>query len=384
VSTKRDYKRMSLLVLFALIATTLLVACGSATNTVTAPKATTAAAVSATTAAAGATTGTSAGGKKLKVGLVTDIGKVDDKSFNQSAWDGVQKFAKDNGGEAKFIETTNTNDYAKNIGQFVTEKYDAIVTVGFLMYDATVKAAKENPSVVFIGVDQSHVDKDGKSTAPNLIGLIFEEDKAGFLAGVLAAGVSKSKKIGGVYGRKDVPAVARFGEGYKAGAEYLSKNNPTVGGATIQVTLVYHPADENAFTNPAWGNQQAKNLVQAGHDVVFGGGGKTGNGAVAGAAEAGAWVIGVDTDQYLTLPSESPAVKPKIISSAIKRITDGVNDILGGVSKGTAKGGDIVGPVGLAPYHDTDKDIPQAVKDAVIKAEAGLKNGEIKTNVKIS
>jgi basic membrane protein A and related proteins len=375
VATHRNFKRTSLLVLLAILLTAFLAACGSATNTPTAKP---------TTAAAVATTAPAAGGKKLKVGLVTDIGKVDDKSFNQSAWEGVQKFQKETGSEAKFIETTNTNDYAKNIGQFVTEKYDVVVTVGFLMYDATVKAAKENPSVIFVGVDQSHVDKDGKATAPNLIGLIFEEDKAGFLAGVLAAGMSKNKKIGGVYGRKDVPAVARFGEGYKAGAEYLSKTNPTLGGATIGVTLVYHPPDENAFTDPAWGNSQAKNLVQAGHDVIFGGGGKTGNGAVAGAAEAGAYVIGVDVDQYLTLPSESPQVASKILSSAIKRITDGVYDVLKAAQGGTAKGGDILGPTGLAPFHDTDKAVPQALKDAIAKVEAGLKNGEIKTGVKIS
>lgn len=378
MTKKGNYKRTSLVVLLAIVLTALLAACGSATNT-PAAKPTTAAA-GATTAAGGATTG----GKKLKVGLVTDIGKVDDKSFNQSAWEGVQKFQKETGSEAKFIETTNTNDYAKNMGQFITEKYDVIVTVGFLMYDATVKAAKENPNILFVGVDQSHVDKDGKPTAANLIGLIFEEDKAGFLAGVLAAGMSKTKKVGGVYGRRDVPAVQRFGEGYKAGAEYLAKTNPSLGGSSVAVTLIYHPPDENAFTNPTWGNSQAKNLVQAGNDVIFGGGGKTGNGAVAGAAEAGAFVIGVDTDQFLTLPSESPQVAPKILSSAIKRITDGVYEILKGAQGGTAKGGDIVGPVGLAPFHETDKLVPQALKDAIAKTEAGLKDGSVKTGVKLS
>lgn len=378
------------MLLMALFATTMLAACSSATNTAVpvattaAAKATTGAAPAATTAAA-ATTGATAGGKKLKIGLVTDIGKVDDKSFNQSAWEGAQKFAKDTGGEAKFIETANTNDYAKNIGQFVTEKYDVIVTVGFLMYDATVKAAKENPNTFFIGVDQSHIDfKTGQPTAPNAIGLIFEEDKAGFLVGALASGMSKTKKIGGVFGRKDVPAVARFGEGYKAGAEWLDKNYPKLGGSPTTVTLVYHAPDDNAFTDPTWGNSQAKNFVQAGHDVIFGGGGKTGNGAVAGAAEAGAYVIGVDVDQYLTLPSESPQVAAKILSSATKRITDGVYNILGTVKDGKAKGGDNVGPVGLAPFHDTEKSIPQDLKDALTKLDAGLKDGSIKTGVKIS
>src|SRR5581483_12337790 len=95
-----------------------------------------------------------AGAKKLRVGLVTDVGKIDDKSFNQSAWEGVQKAGSDLGADVKFIETTDPKDYGKNIDQFAQDNYDVIVTVGFALGEATVDAAKRYPNIKFIGVDQ--------------------------------------------------------------------------------------------------------------------------------------------------------------------------------------------------------------------------------------
>src|SRR6476660_4322381 len=124
----------------------------------------------------------------LKVGLVTDVGRLNDKSFNQSSWEGVEQAGKELGVETKAIETTDTKDYDKNIQQFIDDGYDVIVTVGFALGEATTKAAKANPNVQFIGVDQFQAE-----TIPNLAGLIFDEDKAGYLAGVLAASMSKSK-----------------------------------------------------------------------------------------------------------------------------------------------------------------------------------------------
>lgn len=342
----------------------------------TAPVATTAAATtSAATTAAGTTSAAATGGKKLKVGFVTDIGRIDDKSFNQSSWEGVQKYAKEAGVEAKYIETKDQKDYATNIKQFLDQKYDVIVTVGFLMADATVAAAKANPNVLFIGVDQG---QDPKATISNLTGLVFEEDKAGFLAGVLAAGMSQKGKIGGVFGTKSVPAVLRFGEGYKAGAAWMDANNKAlVKAGSTTVTSTYHPDGDNAFNDPAWGAQQTQSLVQAGNDVVFGGGGATGNGAVEAGAGAGIWVIGVDTDQYLTLPKAAP----KMLSSATKRLTDGVYDLLKSASAGTIKGGNSIGPVGLAPFHDADSAVSAELKAVIAKVDAGLKDGSIKTGV---
>lgn len=403
------FKKFGLLVVMALMGALMLVACGdtatpasttapaaaatttSATTTTGAAAATTAAATT-TSAAAATTTGaaTTSGatavsgatnGKSLKVGLVTDIGQLNDKSFNQSAWAGVQQAQKDLGATIKAIETKSENDYANNINQFVNGKYDVIVTVGFLLQDATLAAAKANPTIKFIGVDQAY-----DNTAPaNLTGLVFEEDKAGFLAGVLAAGMSKTHKIASVLGTKSVPAVARYGEGYKAGADYLSKNFAALTGSQpTETKLVYHADGNNAFADPAFGADQAKSLIQSGYDVIFGAGGKTGNGAIEAAADQGNYVVGVDDDQYLTLASEDPKITGKILSSAVKLITPGVFGIIKSIQDGSFKGGgNVVGPVGLAPYHDLESAIPQNLKDAITKIKAGLDDGSIKTGVNI-
>lgn len=367
----RKISSVGFLAMLALLATLVLAACGDPTATAVQP--TTAAPRTtnppATTAAA---TTAAAGSKQLKIGLVTDIGRINDKSFNQSAWEGVQKFQTAN---TKYIETTDTKDYAKNIKQFVDDKYDVIVTVGFLMGAATVDAATANPNIMFIGVDQFQA-----KTLPNLAGLVFEEDKSGFLAGALAAGMSQKGKIASVLGTKSVPAVAKFGEGYKAGAAYLDANYKTlVKAGSTAVSLTYHADGDNAFNDPAWAAQQAQGLIQNGNDVIFGAGGATGNGAIEQAAQQGIYVIGVDTDQYLTLPKAAP----KMLSSATKQISDGMGTLLKNAAAGQFKGGNQIGPVGLAPFHDTESAISADLKTALQKIDAGLKDGSIKTGVNV-
>jgi len=133
--------------------------------------------------------------KALKIGVVTDVGKVDDRSFNQSAWEGAQQGAQATGGTADYIETLSTDDYANNIQQFADKNYDIIITVGFALGDATTKAAQKYPNIKFLSVDNAAPDG-----IPNYTGLVFHEDQPGFLVGYLAAKLSKSKVIGGVYG----------------------------------------------------------------------------------------------------------------------------------------------------------------------------------------
>lgn len=400
------FKKFGVLTLLLVLAAMVMSACGdTATSAATTAAATTAAATTtsaaatttsaatsaaatttsaAATSAAATTTSAAAGGsngKVLKIGLVTDIGQINDKSFNESAWNGVLQAQKELGAQVKYIETKSQNDYATNINQFVSANYDVIVTVGFLMQDATTAAAKANPNIKFIGVDQAY-----DNTAPsNLAGLVFQEDKSGFLAGAVAAGMSKTHKVAAVLGTKSVPAVARYGEGYQAGAAYLSKTFPDLtGNQSTDVKLVYHADGDNAFSDPAWGAEQAKSLIQAGYDIIFGAGGKTGNGAIEAAADQGNYIVGVDDDQYLTLASEDPHVDGEILTSAMKLITPGLFGILKSVQDGSFKGGgNITGPVGVAPYHDLDSKIPQNLKDAINKINSGLQDGSIKTGVNI-
>jgi basic membrane protein A len=304
------------------------------------------------------------------VGLVTDVGKINDKSFNQSAWEGVQQAEKELGAKIQYIETTDAKDYAKNIATFGDEGYDVVVTVGFALGEATDAAAPTYPNTKFIGVDQFQA-----ADVPGVAGLIFPEDQGGFLVGALAAMMSKSNKIGAVCGTDAVPPVWRLGEGYKAGAAYADAQN----GTTTEVFVVYHSdvGFDKTFTDPEWGAATAKSMMDQGADAIFGCGGITGNGAITAAAQAGSYAIGVDTDQYLTLPEAAP----RMLSSALKLETPGVFEVIKLAKDGKFPTGNYLGKAGYAPFHDLDSEIPAEVKSAMEAINAGLLDGSIKTNV---
>jgi basic membrane protein A len=344
------YKKLSLLVAIILVATMALTACQTA--------------------------GTGA----LKVGLVTDTGGVNDKSFNQSAWEGVQKAAKEFGWEAKFIESKQPTDYEKNIDQFATEKYDVIVTVGFLMGDATAIKAKQYPNIKFAIIDNSYYPtKDSKACddtvkdcytdggLKNVTSLMFQEDEVGYLAGVLAAGMSKTGTVCTVSGMQ-IPPVERYVVGFQNGAKWYK--------AASKALNVYIPS----FTDPAKGKETGQSMIDQGCDVVFGVGGNTGNGGLLAASEKSLMAIGVDVDQYNTYPE----VKGALISSAMKNVDVAVYEYLKTVKGATSKAGAVTanlknGGVGLAPFHDWDSKIPADVKAKIQEASTGLVAGSIKT-----
>jgi basic membrane protein A len=274
------------------------------------------------------------------------------------------------GAKVQYIETADSKDYAKNIATFADEKYDVIVTVGFGMGEATVAAAATYPDVDFIGVDQFQA-----ADTPGVVGLNFPEDNAGFLVGALAAMMSESHKIGAVCGTDVVPPVWRFGEGYKAGAAYADG----MSGNTTEVFVVYHSdvGFDKTFTDPEWGAQTAQSMMDQGADAIFGCGGITGNGAITQAAQAGKYAIGVDTDQYLTLPEAAPMM----LSSAMKLITPGVFNLIKTSQEGNFPVGNFFGDAGYAPYHDLDSKVPAEVKAEMEAINAGLLDGSIKTNV---
>src|SRR6185436_5772320 len=166
-------------------------------------------------------------GGGLKIGMVTDIGQLEDKSFNEFSWKGVQDGASAVGGTAKNIVTKDVADYKQNIQSFVDQKYDVIVTVGFLIGTDTLAAAKANPTIQFFGVDQFVADP----VPANYQGLIFNEAQAGYLAGIIAGTITKTGKIGAVGGRSDVPPVVNYIKGYENGAKSVK--------ASVAVTKVY-------------------------------------------------------------------------------------------------------------------------------------------------
>jgi basic membrane protein A len=298
------------------------------------------------------------------VGLVTDVGEVDDKSFNQSAWEGVQQAGEELGATVDFIETQDATDYANNIGLFAENGYDVIVTVGFALGEATAIAAGQYPDIDFIGVDQFQGE-----AIPNVAGLIFPEDIAGFLAGALAAQLSESGTIAAVLGTDLVPPVVAFKEGYEAGARHI---NPD-----INIISTYHPGGlDVAFTDPEWGATTAAQAIDQGADVVFGAGGKTGNGAlIEVASHEGLYCIGVDSDQWETVPEAHSC----LVSSAMKLITPGVVELISAAQAGSFPAGNFVGEAGLAPFHDFDAQIADDIKATLDEIRAGLDSGEITT-----
>jgi basic membrane protein A len=302
--------------------------------------------------------------KAFKVGLVTDVGRINDRSFNQSAWGGVQEAEKELDAEIKYIETKDAKDYEDNIRQFTDEDYDVIVTVGFALGDATTKMAKEYPDISFIGVDQFPGEE-----LSNYTGLVFHEDQSGYLAGALAAYLSKNGTIAAVLGTDLVPPVVAFKEGYEAGAKAIKPD--------INVISTYHPGEiSQAFTDPEWGAATAAQAIDQGADVVFGAGGMTGNGALEEVAtHAGLYCIGVDTDQWDTVPGAQPC----LVSSAMKMITPGVFDLLKMAKDDKFEGGLYWGGAALAPFHDFEDQIPQDVKDDLERIDKGLKDGSIST-----
>lgn len=308
----------------------------------------------------------------LRIGFVTDVGEVDDGGFNQSGWEAVQQAGEEHGAQVKFIETTDANDYATNIQLFLDDGYDIIVTSGFGMGAATEEAARANPDVYFIGVDQFQAwefDGDDSTNVSNITGLIFHEDISGFLAGALAAMLSETNVIAGVYGTDLVPPVVAFKEGYEAGAAYI---NPD-----ITVISTYHPGGfDIAFTDPEFGATTAAQAIDNGADVVFGAGGKTGNGAlIETATHEGLYCIGVDTDQWLTVPEAQPC----LVSSAMKLIIPGVVGLINDYVDGNTRSGNQFGPAGLAEFHDFDSMLSDEIKARLEEIDAGLADGTIST-----
>ena len=235
----------------------------------------------------------------LKVGLVTDLGGVEDQSFNQSAWEGLQKAAADFGVEVNYLSSSTDADYAPNIETFVDEEYDLIISVGFLLADATRAAAEANPDTMFAIIDDSSC-----ADLPNVSCLTFKAEQSSYLVGYVAGLMTEKNNIGFVLGMAG-DAMHPFGYGYFAGA---LDANPDV---TCQM------ANANNFGDPATGSTLTTNFVTNGADIVFHAAGATGTGVISEAQAKGIMAIGVDSDQSVLAPAT-------VITSAMKRVDNAV------------------------------------------------------------
>jgi basic membrane protein A len=277
----------------------------------------------------------------LKIGVVTDIGTVNDKGFNEYSYKGAQEGAAAIGAaDPPVVVPKDQSEYAADIQNFVTQGYDVIVTVGFNMANAAQEAALANPNIQFVGVDQSAcVDEtgkvdptfgckgDAKTLLPNFHPFVFKEDQAGYLAGIVAASASKSGVIGAIGGTTLCAACVRYIQGYELGAKSV---NPDIVVKSAYVTRDFSNA---AFNDPAGGKSFAQNFIKTTKpDVLFAVAGKTGNGALDAACAAGIWAVGVDVDQYLSYPNASKC----IVTSAEKKLVNAVSQSIQAIANGTA------------------------------------------------
>lgn len=324
----------------------------------------------------------------LKVGQVTDMGGIDDKSFNASAWAGVQQAIADYGIVGKYLESQQQSDYAKNIQQYVDEDMDLIITVGFLLGVDTAKFAKANPDRKFAIVDYSYPDcwpgaEEGKDCGSatdlaNVRGLMFQTDQAAFLAGYLAAGMTKTGKVG-TYGGIKIPTVTIFMKGFEAGVKYYNQKH----GTNVQVLGWNTAADEGLFTgnfeSTDDGRRFAESLMQEGADIILPVAGPVGLGTAAVCKETkGCLVIGVDADWYDT----APEYREVELTSVLKKINVAVYKTIQDLLEGKFTGGTVTytiadGGVDIAPYHEFEDDVPADLKAEIEQAKQDLINGVI-------
>ncbi len=309
------------------------------------------------------------------MGLVTGVGRRDDRAYNQAAWEGIQQAKRSGAADwIASIETVDARDYGANIDVFAQAGYDVIVTVGDAMSDATRTAAQTYPDTYFIGVDQDQsVNQD---FSPNLTGLVFAEDQIGYLAGALAALMSKSGRVGAVCASDALPQMKLYGEGFLAGAAYI---NPAV-----KATVTYHNdvGLDKTLVDPDWGAATANSMINSGADIIFGVGGDTGNNAIVAAVTRGVYGIGADTDQYYAYP----VAAPHLYASVLKLIAPGVAELIKSAKSAQSGGpgfpsGNYQGQVGLSPYHDQDSSIPDEVKQRMTELDQGLLSGTLQTGV---
>ncbi|MCR4405406.1 MAG: BMP family ABC transporter substrate-binding protein [Anaerolineae bacterium] len=311
--------------------------------------------------------------KKFRVGMVSDVGGIDDASFNQNTWEGVLMAIDQLGIDGKFLESQAQADYENNITEFAEQGYDLIITVGFLLGDATYKMAKQYPNVKFAIVDYP----SGGEETPNLQGILFNVNEASFPVGYLAAAMADqldpADPVVAYIGGMQIPPVEEFIVAYENGVKYYNEKY----GKNVKFTGVY----VGDFEAPDQGKIQANSLIDEGADVIMGVGGKTGNGGLAAAKERGKLGVGVDVDQYYTLPNE----KDILITSTVKRLDKAVFNVIKNAMEGNFGGGtNYVATlanegVGVGPFHDFEDKIPENIKADLVQIQQDIIAGKLWT-----
>ena len=291
--------------------------------------------------------------KTVKVGVVTDVGGVNDKSFNQTTWEGLEALAAENSAfEINYLESKAESDYATNIETFIDEDYDLIICVGYMLAGACREAAETYPDQKF-----AIIDDNTNEDLPNVACLMFSQQQASYLVGIVAGMMTKSNVVGYVQGMYSEP-MNLFAIGYIAGVKSV---NPDA------EVLQYNA---NTFADPTIGSAAATDMITKGADVIYHAAGGTGSGVIEACATNKVWAIGVDTDQ-------SPLAPDYVVTSAMKRVDTAAQDISLAVMNDTFQSGTHVydlanGGVDIAPTRTLLSDeIIAAVEAAKAEIIAG-------------
>jgi basic membrane protein A len=362
----------------AVSATVVIAACGSSHTSASSPGST-AASTPANSGSSAATTG------KFLGCMVTDTGGIDDRSFNASAWAGMQAAASANSNvTVKYLQSTTQGDYVPNINTFISQKCNIIVTVGFLMGDATQAAAKAHPSQKFAIVDFAY-----SPPLTNVDALLFNTAQDGFLGGYLAAGMTKTGKVA-TFGGQQLPTVTIYMDGFWDGVQYYNSKHKT----HVQVLgwneLTQKGSFTGDFTNQTKGQTLTQTFVSEGADIIFPVAGNVGLGAAKAVQQANnaagsqkVNMMWVDVDGC----TSAPQYCKYFITSVEKGIVTAVKNAVLTAAGNTFKGGNYVGTlanggVTLAPFHDFASKVPSALQTEVQQVGAGITSGSIKIATK--
>jgi basic membrane protein A and related proteins len=316
--------------------------------------------------------------------MVTDTGGINDKSFNQSAWEGMQEAASANSNVTiRNIQSIPPNtDYARNINTFIGEKCGIIVTVGFLMADATQSAAQKNPSQDFAIVDNAYTP-----VIKNVDALVFNTVQDGFLGGYLAAGMTKTGKVA-TFGGQELPTVTIYMDGFWDGVQYYNAQHH----ANVQVLGWNEQTQKGSFTgdftNETKGQTVTQTFISEGADIIFPVAGNVGLGAAKAVQQADSQggkvnMLWVDTDGCISAAQYCQY----FLSSVTKGIQSAVKAAVLSAASGSFKGGDYIGDLAnggvvLSPFHDFASKVPASLQSELKTIEAGIENGSIATPTK--
>ncbi|MEU3844866.1 BMP family ABC transporter substrate-binding protein [Streptomyces sp. NPDC028635] len=328
------------------------------------------AALAVTVSACGSSSSSSSGSKKdLGLALAYDVGGKGDQSFNDAATAGLEKADKEFGYKSTAVEPQDGESDADKVQRLETlakQGYNPVIGVGFAYAPAVKEAAAKFPKTTFGIVD------DNTIKAPNVADLVFHEEQASYLAGVVAAKATKTNTVGFI-GGVDVPLIHKFEAGFKQGVADTKK------GVTVKSQYLTQTAQEGGFSSPDKGEDAANGQIEAHADVVYAAAGLSGQGVIKAANAHKVWAIGVDSDQYKQ--DALAKYKASILTSAMKDVAGAVYNLAKSVHDGKPQTGEIraslaTGGVSLAdsnPAYKSNADIQAAVK----KAEEGIKNGTI-------